>query len=79
LTFSHNELVIRLLADECELCGSREGVETHHVRGLADLVIKGRRERPHWMKVMASRKRKTLVVCKHCHDAIHAGLPTRTR
>ena len=38
----HNEIVQRLLADECELCGSKENVEVHHIRKLADLKIKGR-------------------------------------
>ncbi|MBI3974659.1 MAG: hypothetical protein HY332_25570 [Chloroflexi bacterium] len=31
------ELLERLLADTCELCGSRENVEVHHIRRLADL------------------------------------------
>src|SRR4051812_25014365 len=40
------ELVQRLLADTCELCGSRENVEVHHIRKLADLKVPGRREKP---------------------------------
>ena len=28
---------------------------------------------------MAALKRKTLVVCESCHNAIHAGKPTRER
>jgi group II intron reverse transcriptase/maturase len=76
---SRNELITRFLADECELCGSTIDVQGHHVRKLADLNVKGRRERPEWMKIMASRRRKTLFVCKSCHVAIHAGRPTRTR
>jgi group II intron reverse transcriptase/maturase len=71
------ELITRLLADTCELCGSREEIQIHHVRKLADLNVKGRRERPNWMFTMAALKRKTLVVCKRCHVAIHAGQPTR--
>ena len=71
------ELITRLLADTCELCGSREGIQIHHVRKLADLNVKGRKERPNWMLKMAALKRKTLVVCKRCHVAIHAGKPTR--
>ena len=31
------------------------------------------------MKIMAGLKAQDLVVCKRCHDAIHAGRPTRTR
>lgn len=72
-----NELIKRLLADECELCGSCEKVEVHHIRKLADLKVKGRREKPQWVQVMAARRRKTLVVCKDCHNNIHAGRPTR--
>jgi hypothetical protein len=30
-----NELVRRLLANECELCGSSEKINVHHVRKLA--------------------------------------------
>jgi group II intron reverse transcriptase/maturase len=73
----HNELVRRLLADECELCGAQQNIEVHHIHRLSDLKVKGQREKPTWMKVMASRRRKTLVVCKDCHTNIHAGRPTR--
>ena len=69
------ELLKRLLADKCELCGSRENIEVHHIRKLADLNVKGRREKPAWVKRMAARRRKTLVVCQDCHRAIHAGKP----
>jgi group II intron reverse transcriptase/maturase len=72
------ELVKRLLADTCELCGSRENVEVHHVHKLADLQ-KGKKDRPRWVKVMIARRRKTLVVCHFCHQAIHAGRPTRQK
>ncbi len=73
-----NELVKRLLADTCEMCGSQEQVQVHHIRKLADLE-KGGQERPRWVKIMAARRRKTLVVCHLCHQAIHAGRPTRRR
>jgi hypothetical protein len=73
------ELEQRLLANECELCGSTERIEVHHIRGLKDLKVKGRREKPKWMQIMAARKRKTLVVCARCHDDIHAGRPVRTK
>ena len=52
-----SELVQRLLADTCELCGSQHQVEVHHIR--------------EWVVRMASRRRKTLVVCRACHEAIH--------
>src|SRR5262249_14460268 len=59
--FARTELIQRLLADECELCGSTANIAVHHVRKLADLKVEGRRERPTWVQVMASRRRKTLV------------------
>jgi hypothetical protein len=68
-----SELEKRLLAERCELCGSHEQLTVHHIRALKDLNQKGRKEKPHWMTVMAARKRKTLVVCWSCHRAIHAG------
>ncbi len=74
---TRSELVKRLLADTCEMCGSRKDIEVHHIRKLADLKIEGRPEKPTWVKRMAARRRKTLVVCQDCHDAIHAGRPTR--
>jgi group II intron reverse transcriptase/maturase len=68
-----SELEKRLLADTCELCGSHEHVEVHHIRALKDLRQKGKRERPQWMLNMAARRRKTLIVCRPCHEDIHAG------
>ena len=68
-----NELIKRLLADECEMCGSTEDVQVHHVRALRDLNVKGQREKPKWVEIMAARKRKTLVVCRTCHMNVHAG------
>lgn len=71
-----NELIHRLLAGACEICGSTDRVEVHHVRHLADLNRPGRGERPAWVRLMAMRKRKTLIACRPCHEAIHAGRPT---
>ena len=67
------ELTQRLLANQCELCGSTSQVEIHHIRHLKDLNSTGRRTRPRWMEIMAARRRKTLAVCGSCHDQIHAG------
>jgi group II intron reverse transcriptase/maturase len=74
---SRSELEKRLLADTCELCGSTERIEVHHIRALKDLEQKGRREKPLWAKVMSARRRKTLVVCWSCHRSIHAGQPVK--
>jgi len=78
-TAVRTELIQRLEADECEICGSKDHVQVHHVRKLADLKGTGRRTIPIWKQIMIARKRKTLMVCRYCHTAIHAGQPTRTR
>jgi group II intron reverse transcriptase/maturase len=70
---SRTELVQRLLADTCELCGSQDRINVHHIRALKDLNLKGRREKPDWMKAMIARRRKTLMVCWSCHMDIHHG------
>ena len=67
------ELVTRLRAGLCELCHARADVETHHVRRLHDLRTGNQAEQPEWAKLMASRRRKTLIVCRDCHDQIHNG------
>jgi group II intron reverse transcriptase/maturase len=67
------ELLQRLLADECENCGSHDNIEVHHVRKLADLLKRGRKEKPHWVRIMIARQRKTLVLCRKCHVDLHAG------
>jgi hypothetical protein len=72
--FRSCELIQRVLAEQCEMCGSTENVEVHHVRNLADLKKPGRKEKPHWIQRMAAIRRKTLVVCKACHEAIHHGM-----
>ncbi len=73
---NRSELLQRVLADKCELCESKEKVEVHHIRKLADLEKPGRREKPVWVKQMAARRRKTLIVCRKCHEEIHAGTST---
>jgi group II intron reverse transcriptase/maturase len=72
-TIRQNELVKRLLVGSCELCGSPGPVQVHHIRKLANLRQPGRKEKPEWMKLMAMRRRKTLIVCRPCHETIHAG------
>jgi hypothetical protein len=72
-----NELIHRLLAERCEICACTVGLQVHHIRKLADLNKPGRRERPTWMRLMAMRRRKTLVICRRCHEDIHAGRATK--
>lgn len=68
-----SELEQRLLAQVCELCGSADHVQVHHVRALKDLQKYPGRDKPPWVMRMAARHRKTLVLCRACHHAVHAG------
>jgi hypothetical protein len=69
-TNRQKELIRRLLAGRCEICGQAEQVQVHQIRKLADLDKPGQ---PEWMQIMAKRRRKTLVVCDACHASIHPG------
>jgi len=72
-----SELVQRLLAEVCELCGSPDDVEVHHVRKMSDLhQYPGRPKPPHVVRMIAL-KRKTLLLCRTCHEDVHAGRPLR--
>lgn len=68
------ELGQRLRANQCEWCGTNDGyMEVHHVRKLSDLKGKAI-----WEKHMIGRQRKTIVMCRECHKALHSGkLPSK--
>jgi hypothetical protein len=70
-----SEIVERLLNDTCEVCGGKANIQMHHVRHLRDLNKKGKKEMPLWMKIMISRKRKSIPLCKGCHDDVHSNRP----
>jgi hypothetical protein len=65
------ELIHRLLTRRCELCGDPGKVLVHQVRKLASLGQAGAGQ-PAWATLMATKRRKTLVVCAACYDVIHA-------
>ena len=75
-TSRRKELVHRLLAGRCELCGQADEVRVHQIRKLTDLDKPGQPDPPEWVQVMTRRRRKTLVVCEACHASIHHGRPT---
>ena len=67
--YGRNSLIKRLQANRCEWCGAENvPLEVHHVRKLKDLS--GRKQ---WEIAMIGRKRKTMALCVHCHDKLHAG------
>ncbi len=69
---SGTELIKRMQANQCEYCGIvTSEVEVHHVHKLKDLQSKNHLE--HWEKVMIARNRKTMILCKQCHNLLHQG------
>jgi hypothetical protein len=64
------ELLTRLQAETCALCGSTRQVEVHHLRPLADRKRRGRKELPSRRRLMAARQRTPLVTCRACQDDI---------
>jgi group II intron reverse transcriptase/maturase len=75
--YPRKELVIRLRARRCEFCGDLGSVLVHQVRRLASLGPPGPGQ-PAWAVLMARKRRKTLVVCPPCHEAIHSGQAATT-
>lgn len=80
-----HRILDRLNANQCELCGclsdNPSQFEVHHVRKLRDIKHKYQKRGqsiPNWVLAMASLNRKTLVVCKPCHRAIHSGQNTHS-
>ncbi|MHC4536006.1 MAG: reverse transcriptase domain-containing protein [Planctomycetota bacterium] len=67
---SGTELIKRLEASECELCG-RKGIplEGHHVKRVKDL--RNDDQMTFWKKMMIAKNRKSLFVCQECHRKIH--------
>ena len=66
------ELIHRLRAGRCELCGQNGTVAVHQVAKLTRLGTPGPGQ-PAWAALMARKRRKTLVVCQPCHEVIHAA------
>lgn len=75
--YPRKKLIQRLLKGICELCKQTDDIEIHHIRRLADLATTG--TPPLWAQAMANKRRKTLVVCRDCHDLIHAHRATFTQ
>jgi len=69
---SRSDLIRRLQANRCELCGAAVKSEVHHVRKLVDIKRYWQdREKPAWVERMIELRRRTLVVCAKCHEEIH--------
>jgi RNA-directed DNA polymerase len=73
-----SELVKRLNTRICEYCRRSDvALESHHVHKLKDLRKKPNLQK--WEEIMIARSRKTLVICKECHNLLHAGQLTEAR
>lgn len=76
-SFVGGQLIKRINANQCELCGiETSDLEIHHIRKLKDITRKYKKRGsniPNWVLLMSTIKRKTLVVCHNCHVSIHTG------
>lgn len=64
---SPNSNAARIKRGVCELCGQKTGdIRMHHVR-----TLKGLTGDSEWERLMRKKRRKSLAVCKACHDKIH--------
>ena len=65
---SPNSNAARIKRGVCELCGQKtDDIRMHHVRRLKDLT--GGND---WEMLMRKMRRKSLAVCKVCHEKIHS-------
>ncbi|MGO8672362.1 MAG: reverse transcriptase domain-containing protein [Capsulimonadaceae bacterium] len=71
-TSGRSDVLDRLHSRKCEYCGAA-GVpcEVHHAHKLKDV-----KDAPLWQQVAAARRRKRTVLCRSCHQALHAGTLT---
>lgn len=53
---------------QCIICGSTNQVEQHHKHILGNLS-----DKPDWLQLKIAMSRKTISVCKECHNKIHSG------
>lgn len=74
------QLIERIQAQVCELCGSTHRIRVHHVQALKDLRKRwqGKKTKPLWVQRMIQYQRKTLTICHDCHTDIHTGRYDRT-
>ena len=67
---ARTEILERMEANKCEYCETEGGYfDVHHVHKLVDM----KDGKEPWQKLMIARQRKTIVLCIHCHDQLHAG------
>lgn len=73
--YGRTELTTRLKSNVCELCGSTDRVQAHHIKSIKEAKRKyrHRQEMPKWVEEMTGRHRNTLIVCHQCHWNIHRG------
>jgi group II intron reverse transcriptase/maturase len=69
--YPRKQLIKRLRKRECELCETGTTVAVHQVTRLKELGKPGPGQ-PAWATLMATMRRKTLIVCAACHEYIHA-------
>jgi len=69
-TYKYREIIKRLAAKRCEVCGTgSKPVTVHQIRSLAELNDPNLNQP--WHNFMRKRHRITIIVCDQCHQLIH--------
>src|SRR5437899_2254568 len=74
-----SELLKRLQADACELCGSTIRVEVHHLRKMADLNRHKRKQVPTPLSSLQNCSRRRSRVCRRPIKIVPRLRPSATR
>lgn len=71
--YSRNSLIKRIETSKngkCYYCGNIDGpFHEHHTNKIKNMD----KSNPFWKKLLISRQRKTITLCKNCHYKLHAG------
>lgn len=71
---TRSDLLDRKRAKICEMCeATGTKIEVHHIHALKDLNVDGQKAKKPWEVKMSAMRRKTLMVCKPCHQDITYG------
>lgn len=64
-----NSLANRLINNKCEICGSDDRVQIHHIKHMKDI----KNNKAEWAKKMIAINRKTIALCHKHHLEVHKG------
>lgn len=67
--FPRSSVAEKLLNNKCEICGSTDRVEIHHIKHLKNI----KKSKEPWALRMIALNRKTIALCHKHHCEVHKG------